>query len=108
MLANSPWWYTFAPPRWAEICPPLTIFFIRPLFRERVRSILPIQAQLRKTPSKLVNPPHPKQSSDHAKRNHKHEASTGRLVSGEFPYGYRKVKTAFPPTLGQEGFDQAQ
>ena len=24
MLANSPCWYTFAPPRWAEISPPLT------------------------------------------------------------------------------------
>ena len=23
-LTNDPWWYTFAPPRWAEISPPLT------------------------------------------------------------------------------------
>ncbi len=23
-LANDPWWYTFAPPRWPEISPPLT------------------------------------------------------------------------------------
>ena len=25
MLANSPWWYTFAPPQWPIFSPPLTI-----------------------------------------------------------------------------------